>query len=354
MDYIKIEGFKSIKSLELELLPINIIIGSNGSGKTNFMSFFNFLYHLYNRSLSEYASLRGGQDKFLYNGAKHTKELSFLIKFNGNSLSYSATLTPSDGGFSVTKEEVCSLQDRVSLEPCDNGSSLKLSCHPLAKSVASWLDGFRKYHFHDTTAGSAFNRSSNINTDVDYLYKNADNLAAFLYHIKESEPMVYGMIIEAIENVAPYFSDFHLCPDKSGNLKLLWKDKGSDIIFGVKDLSDGTIRFIALCTLFLQPNLPHTIIIDEPELGLHPFAISYLAGMIKSASERGCQVIVSTQSADLIGYFEPCDIITCDRQQGASCFSRLRNEDLEGWLEHYSLDELWRRHIIDNGHPNYN
>jgi predicted ATPase len=129
------------------------------------------------------------------------------------------------------------------------------------------------------------------------------------------------LIISTIQSIAPYFLDFELTPNKGSFIELRWKDKYSDTIYGVTDLSDGTIRFIALTVLFLQPNLPDTIIIDEPELGLHPTAISKLAGMIKSASLKGSQVIVATQSTDLISHFSPDDIITVDQIDGCSKFN---------------------------------
>jgi predicted ATPase len=136
-------------------------------------------------------------------------------------------------------------------------------------------------------------------------------------------------------------------------VKLQWKDKFSDTIYGVNDFSDGTIRYIALSVLFMQPNLPDTIIIDEPELGLHPSAIAKLAGMIKSVSAKGCQVIIATQSTDLISHFSPDSIITVDQIDGCSKFNRLNEDKLQEWLEDYTIDDLWKRNIITTGQPNY-
>jgi predicted ATPase len=118
-------------------------------------------------------------------------------------------------------------------------------------------------------------------------------------------------------------------------------------------LSDGTIRFIALAVLFLQHSLPTTIIIDEPELGLHPFAISRLASLIQAAASNSCQVIVATQSVDQISHFQPENIISVDNKNGNSEFSRLELETYTGWLEDYTLDELWKRNIINHAQPNY-
>ena len=178
-------------------------------------------------------------------------------------------------------------------------------------------------------------------------------MAAFLYHINQKDKITYHRIVKTIQSIAPYFSDFYLVPNANDEVRLQWRDKYSDIVFGATDLSDGTLRFIALTTLFLQPNLPNTIVIDEPELGLHPAAIAKLAAMIQSAAAKGCQVIAATQSTDLISYFEPEDIVTVDRVKGETVFKRLSKETLQQWLEDYTLDDLWKRSIIETGQPNY-
>jgi predicted ATPase len=149
------------------------------------------------------------------------------------------------------------------------------------------------------------------------------------------------LIVKTIQSIAPYFSDFYFQPNAEGYIRLQWQDKYSSTIYGASDISDGNIRFIALATLLMQPNIPPCIIIDEPELGLHPFAISKLAGMIQSASAKGTQVIIATQSADLVNHFEPDAIVTVDQVNGESVFKRLDGEELSVWLEDYSIGDLW-------------
>ena len=168
----------------------------------------------------------------------------------------------------------------------------------------------------------------------------------------QKNKLVYNRIVNTIQSIAPFFSDFYFQPNQEGYIRLQWQDKYSSTIYGVTDLSDGTIRFIALTTLFLQPNLPTSIIIDEPELGLHPFAISKLAGMMQSIAARGVQVIAATQSSDLINHFEPHDIITVDQIGGESVFNRLNADDLSAWLDEYSVGDLWQRNIVQGGQPN--
>ena len=113
-------------------------------------------------------------------------------------------------------------------------------------------------------------------------------------------------------------------PNSNDRIRLRWQQKGSDYPLTPHHLSDGTIRFICLTTALLQPEPPSTIILDEPEPGLHPYAIEILAELIKSSSKR-MQVIVSTQSPSLVDYFEPEEIVVVNRKDGASNFKRLKD-----------------------------
>jgi len=353
MDYIEINGYKSIKKARIDLAPINILIGANGSGKSNFISFFDFLNRLYNRKLNDYIALQGGGDKILHKGKKNTDTISFKMEFGKGQNGYSATLRSGTDGFIFLLENLIYRGDPKDISRSGEEAQIKTTDNYRAKYVIKYLNGFRKYHFHDTGSNSPFMKYSNIENDIYYFYEDGMNLASFMYNIQENNKIVYNRIIKNIQSIAPYFSDFYFAPNKENNIRLQWTDKYSDVIFGANDLSDGTLRFIALSVLFLQPVLPDTIIIDEPELGLHPSAIAKLAGMIKSVSDRGCQVVVATQSTDLISHFLPEDIITVDQVDGETIFNRLNSDNLNQWLEDYTIDDLWKRNIITGGQPNY-
>lgn len=356
MERIEIKGYKSIKELDLALRPINILIGANGSGKSNFLSFFDFLKQLYRGSLREYVALKG-IDTFLHKGDKVTDEISthlYFKKTNG----YSFTIKKGETGFVFTNEGMWYGNNPYYSNPIDiasfnNESLLRFQTVPRVNYIKKYLEELSKYHFHDTGENSPFNKESNIDNDKFSLYEKGNNLGAFLYNINKENPKVFNLIVKNIQSIAPYFLDFFLQPESSGNIKLRWQSKHTSSIYGVNDLSDGTIRFIALTVLFMQPNLPETIIIDEPELGLHPTAIAKLAGLVKSAASKGCQVILATQSTDLISHFEPEDIITVDQIDGESIFKRLSSDTLQLWLEDYTIDDLWKRNIINSGQPNF-
>lgn len=354
MDYIEIQGYKSIKSVKIPFRPINILIGANGSGKSNFISFFEFLNRLFNRKLNEYINLTGGDNKYLHKGKKTTNQIYFKTEFNGGQNGYSATLDSGTENFVFTQEKLIYRgKENVDISNSDTEARIKTTDNYRAKYVIKYLNSFRKYHFHDTSRQSPFSQLSHIENDIHYLYEDGKNITAFLFEIQQNNKIVYNRILKTIESIAPYFSDFYFQPNSEKYIRLQWTDKFSDTIYGANDLSDGTIRFIALTTLFMQPDLPKTVIIDEPELGLHPTAIAKLAGMIKSAASRECQVIIATQSTDLISHFEPEDIITVDQIDGESVFNRLEPESLAQWLEEYTIDDLWKRNIITTGQPNF-
>lgn len=161
----------------------------------------------------------------------------------------------------------------------------------------------------------------------------------------------FDRICDTVRLVAPYFDEFILNPRQQGpeeKIRLEWRQKGSAFPFQPYHFSDGTIRFICLATALLQPNPPSTIVIDEPELGLHPYALEVLAALVKEAGTR-TQTILSTQSATLLNHFTPEDVVVVDRKNGESLFRRLDSASLTEWLNDYTLGDLWQKNVLDGG-----
>jgi predicted ATPase len=209
---------------------------------------------------------------------------------------------------------------------------------------------FKIYHFHDTSFNSKMKIPCNI-SDNKMLREDGSNLASFLYYLKNNCEQEFKIIEAVIKSIAPFFEKFDLEPDKNNKnqIQLEWKEINSDMYLNAHNFSDGTLRFIALTTLLLQPQPPKIIIIDEPELGLHPFALNKLASMIKVASNKS-QIIVSTQSVNLINNFDAENIIVVDRKDNQSVFCRLKQNELKTWLEDYSVGDLWEKNVI-GGQP---
>ena len=345
LDRIIIDGYKSIKHIDLSLRPINIFIGSNGVGKTNFISFFRLVNNIYEQRLQNY-TMQNRAESLLHYGLKHTKKIEGFLQFADND--YSFTLQPRDNGSMFLAQEKSNYHSGVFLIENEPESHIK---DAMIINYAIHLGQFAIYHFHDTSIGSPLRSDADVN-DNRILKADGGNLPAFLYLMQQKCPKTLKRIEMTIRSVMPYFERFDLQPLPFGDkINLVWNDVNApDKYFSANDLSDGSIRFIALTTLLMQPVLPKVIIIDEPELGLHPVAIIKLSGLIKSAAARGCQIIISTQSVNLISNFEAEDIITVDRKNGQSVFNRLDSKELEKWLNDYSLGDLWTKSII-NGQP---
>ncbi len=350
LDRIKIRGYKSIRELDLPLGPINILIGSNGAGKSNFISFFKLVNNIYEQRLQSYTK-QVGAENLLYYGLKKTQEVFSSLVFSDNA--YTFSLHPKDDGGMFIAKEVSwyRYSDWGSQSSNIEESEIKTSTLMRNNYLQQYLQSYKIYHFHDTSKGSPLRSSAKVN-DNRVLREDGGNLPAYLYLMQQKYPKTLKRIESVVRSVMPYFERFDLEPQAlDGSIELVWNDVDApDKYFSAHDLSDGSIRFIALAALLLQPELPKIIIIDEPELGLHPVAVTMLAGMIHSAAARGCQIIVSTQSVNLINNFEAEDIVTVDRRDGQSVFNRLSKDSLKSWIEDYTLGELWMKSVI-NGQP---
>lgn len=354
MDRIRIKGYKSFNELDFGLHKINLLIGSNGAGKSNFLSFFELLGKAFNQNLEQYVALRGGVDKFLHQGRKVTSKIEAEITQDRNC--YKLHLQEADGKLIVEDEQLgyryagswdfATISTYVSEAKIKTYNGMKRGDY-----VKDYLSQIRKFHFHDTGNRSPFASECHVKNDAQTLYEHGENLAPILYRIQQENPQVYRRIVQVIQSVAPYFLDFYFNPSPADTMRLLWQDKYSNMIYGPNDFSDGTIRFIALVVLFMQPWLPKVIIIDEPELGLHPVAIQKLSGLIKIAAQRGSQIIIATQSAELISNFDPEDIVTVNQANGHTTMERLKSEDLTHWLDDYTLGDLWKQNILKGGQP---
>ena len=354
-----IKGYKSIQNLEnFELKNINILLGENGAGKSNFISVFKLLADMYAQNLQVYVQKNGGIDTFLHYGRKKTKRINIELFFDSSQYhpypcEYKVSLIPTiDNRVILEKEEITSdrYEDPIILEGYSEISRTK---YP--RFIKSNIDGLRVYHFHDTSDTALVKQPCSSN-DWLRLKPDAENLAVYLIYLKDWHFESYMQIIKTIQLIAPFFAKFvdKKLPTTNNEQKiqLEWFEKGNlDTPFKAHVLSDGTLRFICLATLLLQPFelMNDTVLIDEPELGLHPYALALLADLIKRAAEQK-QLIIATQSVELINHFSANDIIVVDRVNDASTFKRLDEEQLKDWLEDYTLGDLWKQNII-GGRP---
>ena len=361
---ISIKGFKSISHIEnLPLGPVNVLIGPNGSGKSNFIGVFSFLNAINSQHLQQYVIRAGGADKVLHYGSKETEELTIQISFDENNYEYSIRLKATDADALYIDSEITYSRDPLehggghySVQLFDSLSGEVVSERPESTQVENdlknHLNSWRLYHFHDTSSGSSMKKTADLN-DNRFFRPDGANLAPFLYYLREKHESSYSLIRRTVQRVAPFFDDFALAPQQlnEDKIRLEWRHKGTDAYFDAASLSDGSLRFIALATLLLQPESlrPSVILLDESELGLHPYAITMLASLLKQAATQ-TQIILATQSPLLLDHFEPEDVLVADRVNGQTQLTRLDTPSLETWLQDYSLGQLWEKNEI-GGRP---
>ncbi len=358
---ITIDGYKSIKYAEVELSGLNVLIGANGAGKSNFISVFRLLNAIIEQRLQIYSAQERASTMF-YNGTKKTAALYFRFWFSQARYEISLLRNNQDTLF-LGYERIFSRSAHISSETetlydltgkgLDMGhleTRLYEENNDTSGYMRETLESWKVYHFHDTSRNAPVKMQGDIN-DNRFFRPDASNLAAYLYYLQEKQPFYFERIVKTIRLVAPFFDTFTLEPLRldPSQIRLEWRDRSSDTLFDAHALSDGTLRFICLATLLLQPDLPSVVLIDEPELGLHPFAIQILADLLKSAAAQ-TQVIVSTQSVPLVNQFAPEDILVVDRIDGQSTFRRLGSASLSDWLEEYRMGELWEKNIL-GGRP---
>ncbi len=384
LEKLTIRGFKSIQSLDgLELRPINLLIGGNGAGKSNLIEFFKMLRAMmgfrlaefgdYKPTLSRFLENKGGIGNFLFGGLQRTREISAELMFNGARNGYRFAISPTaEGGFALVKDDFYydgqgykpTYWEMGRGAPSNQESSLPIMYETaMAGKVATRyqyiynsIKAWQIYQFHDTSQFAGARQASLTASSEEFKFDGA-NIAAFLHALKigfwdSVSParcvQSYNEIVDTIRLAAPYFDDFVLDPFYEGEdekVKLQWRQRGMLMKFQPHHISDGTLRFMCLATVLLQPTPPDLIIIDEPELGLHPEAIETLAEMIRRCSSR-TQFILATQSPTLADFFRPEDVLTVNRVNGASVFERQDSERLGKWLESYSIGQLWRKNVI--------
>lgn len=349
-----IKGYKSIDECNIALDRLNVLIGANGAGKSNFIGFFRLINRILDAQLQTAVGLAGGPDALLYFGRKKTEELHAMLYFGNNG--YHFTLKPTQDNRLMFEQESLWWNMRGDFHPAaghfETVYKEKKHHGEIWEFVVPAMRSWRLYHFHDTSNSAPVKQVHNIN-DNEYLRDDARNLAAFLLRLKDRHQEHYLRIVKSVRLVAPFFGDFHLRPTVGNEekIQLEWTESGQDEPFTAAALSDGTLRFICLATVLSQPEkfMPKAVLIDEPELGLHPFAIRVLAGLMKSASLRH-QLIVSTQSVELVNEFDAEDLIVVDKKGGASTFKRPDVNALTEWLADYSLGELWKKNLL-GGRP---
>ena len=361
---ISIKGFKSIRELDLEILPVNVLVGANGAGKSNLISFFKLLNEMMGGRLQQHIAESGRAQSVLHFGPKETPQMEASLEFDlDNGVDeYSMRLFHAAGDKLIFAEEALTFcatgyptpkkrslgaghEETQIGKKADEGDDI-------ARVFRHILNQCRVFHFHDTSQTARVRQYCYVG-DHRFLMPDAGNLAAFLLRLRdENGGQAYRRIVTTLRQVAPFFDDFVLAPEGPGlkDVILNWRERDSAQVFGPHQLSDGTLRAMCLVALLLQPEseLPSLVVVDEPELGLHPQALDVIAALVKTASHH-TRILVSTQSSAFLDNFDAEQVIVVDREGKESKFARLDTEKLEDWLEEYSLGEVWEKNVFGGG-----
>ena len=361
---VTIKGYKSIafdNPVTLKLGDVSILLGANGAGKSNIVSFFRMLSYMMSKSFGRYVEMAGTANSLLHYGAKKTPVMSGTLTFvtNNSENTYQFSLANATPDRLIITEERINWHRNGEAKPYEifletnfKESSLAENGSPIAKSIFKMLSFCKVYQFHDSSNEGPLRQSCPVET-ANYLQSHGNNLPSFLLFLRNNYKDSYKRIVDYVRDVVPQFQDFYLEP-VNNFVSLRWIDNSAtDYRFNAYQFSDGSIRFIALAALLLQPaqTMPNIIILDEPELGLHPYAITQLAEMIKDASIHA-QVIIATQSKDLVDHFniDNVSVVEMDEKTQSTTVNQLNEKDYELWLKQYTLSELWDKNII-GGRP---
>ena len=354
-----VRGFRSIKEMDLKLEPINVCIGANGAGKSNLIEFFKMINELMGGRLQQYIATTGRATANLHFGPKVTPQLEAELRFEADqgTDTYYMRLFYAAGDSLIFADETLSFLGigfdtprHTSLGAGHQEAHVRDYSEdiPLINVLRNFLNRCRVFHFHDTSQTARIRQHCYIGDDR-WLMPDAANLAAVLFRLKSKNERVYRRIVRNVAQIAPFFVDFDLEPSGLGGKDIIlnWRHRESDLVFGPHQLSDGTLRAICLIALLQQPteDLPYLIVVDEPELGLHPQALELVASLFQAVSDH-VQVLISTQSSTFVDAFDPQDIVVVERRGEATTFERPDPKMLDSWLEEYSLGEIWEKNVF--------
>lgn len=351
---ITIEGFRSLKNIQnLELPPLTVLIGANGAGKSTLIRFFEMLsWMLKSKNLQEFVLRHGGGDDQFFMGARKTPRIHAELclettsgyndyRFELAHISAGDTVMVMNEAYRYSAHHIPTKAKWTEMESVGKESSLLEKQHKTAQTIVNLLRQCSTYQFHDTSIHAAIHNRWDV-TESFRLRSDGGNLAAVLLEIRNTDPKRYALIVKQIQRVLPTFKDFVL-EVEAGKVLLRWVGRQSDKVFGSHLTSDGSLRLFCLLTLLnLPPNrLPDVIFFDEPELGLHPHAITLVAEMLKRLSKKR-QIFIATQSPYLVDCFELENIIVASANNGETVLRNLPREHYQRWLdEDYQLSDVW-------------
>ena len=374
IESVHIKGFRSLADVKLDDIPNPmVLLGANGSGKSNVLRLFEMLKEIFHGRLARFVLQQGGADDQLFGGRRQTRQIEAAVSFDTslgvNQLSFTLTPASEDGLTIMPASEVrlAFASEEFHFTPHDGRGGLRSRGHsgPIESTLArtsgspkpdwrikaatDFLRDCSRYQFHDTSSDSPIQKRWDVE-DNHRLLAHGGNLAPILLRLMEMDSPRYRLICTHLKRVMPEFDDFEIQADY-GTTLLRWHPQNTKKTMSPHLTSDGTLRCFCLVTLLNLPDemLPRVVLLDEPELGLHPFAISLVSHMVKSLAQRR-QVIVATQSPHFVDAFNLDEIVVLNMHNGRTEAKCLGEDEFGHWLEEYTAGELWWKNVLGD-HP---
>ncbi|MFQ6132164.1 MAG: AAA family ATPase [Armatimonadota bacterium] len=364
-----VQGYRCLRDVDLELRPLTVLIGPNGSGKSSLLDVLLLLKQGLSGELGEALNERGGLGRLATYGREGPLAVELVCRHPLQPEAYSYSIGMQDtgyGAYEITAEtlthgdlegEARCLIDRRQ-EPLlgplafllggPQGESPALNPAELLvpqkrPESGYWFlrlfDELELYAQLDVSPRSLVRAQQTLWPVVLPGAQGAD-LAAALYTTRTHFADWYARLEEALRATFPEFRKLDFPVVAAGEITLAWHQQGLPKALWPNQLSDGTVRYLWLCAILLSPGLPPVLMIDEPETSLHPKLLMLLAGLLREAATR-TQIIVATQSAQLINWLKPEEVLVLDREDGEVTARRGDTFDLEEWLKEYTLGEAW-------------
>lgn len=356
---VTIEGFRSLRDIQnLELPQLTVLIGANGAGKSTLIRFFEMLsWMLKARNLQEFVVRHGGGDDQFFMGARKTPRIHAEIcletalglndyRFDLVHISAGDSVMVMNEAYRYSARDIPTKAKWTEVEVVGKESGLLEKKHKTAQTIVNLLRQCSTYQFHDTSINAAIHNRWDV-TESFRLRSDGGNLAAVLLDVRNTDRKRYELIVKQIRRVLPAFKDFVL-EEEAGKVLLRWVGNQSDKVFGSHLTSDGSLRLFCLLTLLNLPpdRLPDVMFFDEPELGLHPHAITLVAEMFKRVSKKR-QVFIATQSPYMVDCFELENIIVASANNGETVLRNLPRKQYQEWLDdEYQLSDIWLKQAV--------
>lgn len=367
---IKINGFRRLKEVDLQVKPFMVLIGANGVGKTSMLDAFSLLSASASGNLNSALSQFGGIANLLTRGK--SEDVSFLVDMTvpGHPpLEYDLRLAPRANGYSIVREILS--QKRGYPEPFKHIDSSDKDIryyeidearfvrpnwahNPLETSLFQVPKMFRQpeemrrilatttqYHVLDVGPRAPVKLPQPMKP-ATLPGADGEDLVPYLYYLRESDRKRFDSIIDTLQAAFPDFEELNFPPVAAGMLAMTWKDKNFKKPIYMNELSEGMLRFLWLVSLLQSPDLSTITMIDEPEVSLHPELLSLMSDLMREAAKR-TQLIIATHSDRFIRFLMPEEVVVMDiNEDGCATATWADSLDVEKWLSEYSLDEVWR------------